>query len=383
MSRKKQSRGRVFELGEYWISKRPDAPDGVWQRTWYDKRSRQTRRVSLGTADLEEAKLILADWVLKNETMVDEDPSNVPLATVLMRYWTHHASKLRSHHVIKPNLDRWNEFFGPVMVADLTKRRIREFVEDLQTKGWAPATINRCLCDGRSALNRAKREGEVTHVPFIPSVQVDEPKERALTLDQMALIFDNAKSDHILLFCLVMANTMARPEAVLELTRFQLDFESKLVRLNPDGRRQTKKYRPTVPMTNTLLPWLQRLKTNYVITYHGERVHSVKKTFQRFPTHIKGLPVRVSPYSIRHTMAKELRRRGVPPWEVQGMLGHKHAGLRTTEIYAKYDPTYLSAARVAIDAVMADIEAKMKKRKIILPLQPQLVAGDSENSVSA
>jgi len=34
------------------------------------------------TTDLEEAKLILADWVLKNETMVDEDPAVVPLATV-------------------------------------------------------------------------------------------------------------------------------------------------------------------------------------------------------------------------------------------------------------------------------------------------------------
>jgi integrase len=190
------------------------------------------------------------------------------------------------------------------------------------------------------------------------------------------------KSDHILLFCLTMANTMARPEAVLELTRFQLDFDSKLIRLNPEGRKQTKKYRPTVPMTNTLLPWLQKVKTNYVITYHGDRVHSVKKTFQRLPASVKGLPKGVSPYSIRHTMAKELRRRGVPPWEVQGMLGHKHAGLRTTEIYAKYDPSYLSAARVAIDAVMTDIEAKMTKRKIILPTQPLVVVA-AETGLSA
>ncbi len=364
---------RVFEIGDYWISKRPDGKGG-WQRTWYDKKARQTRRVSLGTADLEEAKLILAGWVLKNETMVDEDPAVVPLATVLMRYWNEHASKLRSRHVIEPNLALWNEFFGPVTVADLTKRRIREFIDDLRAKKWGPATINRCLCDGRSALNRAKRESEITSVPFIPTVEVGEPKERALTLDQMAIVFDNVKSDHLVMFCLVMANTMARPEAVLELTRFQLDFESKLVRLNPEGRKQTKKYRPTVPMTNTLLPWLQKVKTNYIVTYHGGRVFSVKKAFQRLPKIAKGLPERISPYCIRHTMAKELRRRGVPPWEVQGMLGHKAAGLRTTEIYAKYDPSYLSAARVAIDEVMADINAKMTKRKIILPNQPQLVA---------
>ncbi len=84
MRKPNQPGDRVFEIGEHWISKRPDAKGG-WQRTWYDKKARQTRRVSLGTADLEEAKLIMAGWVLKNETMVDEDPAVVPLATVLMR----------------------------------------------------------------------------------------------------------------------------------------------------------------------------------------------------------------------------------------------------------------------------------------------------------
>jgi len=223
-----------------------------------------------------------------------------------------------------------------------------------------PSDHQSLLCDGRSALSRAKRESEITSVPFIPTVEVGEPKERALTLDQMAIIFDNVKSDHLVMFCLVMANTMARPEAVLELTRFQLDFESKLVRLNPEGRKQTKKYRPTVPMTNTLLPWLQKAKTNYVITYHGDRVYSVKKTFQRLPKVAKGLPERISPYCIRHTMAKELRRRGVPPGKFRD-AGPQGAGLRTTEIYAKYDPSYLSAARIAIDEVMADIDAKMNQ----------------------
>jgi integrase len=170
-----------------------------------------------------------------------------------------------------------------------------------------------------------------------------------------------------------MANTMARPEAILELTRFQLDFESRLVRLNPEGRRQTKKYRPTVPMTETIMPWLRKVKGNHVITYHGGPIRSVKKVFQRLPEDIVALPKRVTPYSIRHTMAKELRRRGVPPWEVQGMLGHKMGGYRTTEVYAKYDPSYLSVARVTIDAIMADIQARMKKRQIILPTEPVLV----------
>jgi site-specific recombinase XerD len=55
-----------------------------------------------------------------------------------------------------------------------------------------------------------------------------------------------------------------------------------------------------------------------------------------------GLPKEVTPYSLRHTMAAELRRCGVrvPAWEVQGLLGHKAVGV--TEIYARFDPDYMA-----------------------------------------
>ena len=55
-------------------------------------------------------------------------------------------------------------------------------------------------------------------------------------------------------------------------------------------------------------------------------------------------------------MATELRRRGVSVWEVAGMLGHKTAGYRTTEIYAKYDPDYLGQAVKAIDAYFIELQ---------------------------
>jgi integrase len=376
MPKPKQPDTARFKIGDYWLSKRPDARGDLWYRTWYDSAAKQTRRISLCTRDFEEAKVKLAEWILGGQNLTDEDPSTVPLATAFLRYWNEHGSKVRSHETIKMDLEKWKAFFGPIMVSELSKRRIKEFIQHLVEKGHSPGGINRILSDGRAALNRAKRESEVTSVPFIPSVPTEEPKERAISLEQMARIFDGVKSDHVFLFCLLAANSMARPEPLLELTRFQLDFESKLVKLNPEGRKQTKKYRPTVPMTDTLMPWLQKIKTNHVIQYHGHRIFSVRKAFQRMPAEIKGLPERVTPYSIRHTMAKELRRRGVSPWEIQGMLGHKAAGLRTTEIYAKYDPSYLSEARVAIDAIMAEIDSHMIKRRLILSDKPSIaIAG--------
>jgi len=63
----------------------------------------------------------------------------------------------------------------------------------------------------------------------------------------------------------------------------------------------------------------------------------------------------------RQTMAVELRKRGVPPWEVQGILGHKSGGYRTTEICAKYDPDYLSKSAQAIDDYMNEVLKRVKR----------------------
>ena len=57
---------------------------------------------------------------------------------------------------------------------------------------------------------------------------------------------------------------------------------------------------------------------------------------------------------MRHRLATELRARGVPEWECAGWLGHS-TPYRTTEIYARYRPDYLSQARAAIDAWVEEI----------------------------
>ena len=56
---------------------------------------------------------------------------------------------------------------------------------------------------------------------------------------------------------------------------------------------------------------------------------------------------------------------GVPPWEVQGILGHKQGGYRITEMYAEYEPDYLSKSTEAIDDYMNEISQRVKR-----PLDP-------------
>jgi integrase len=85
----------------------------------------------------------------------------------------------------------------------------------------------------------------------------------------------------------------------------------------------------------------------------GRSVGDIKKSFAR-AVEEAGLSG-VTAYCLRSTMATELRARGVPEWEVGGMLGHKSATARTTERYAKFRPNYLGEAVRAIDAYFSEL----------------------------
>ena len=158
---------------------------------------------------------------------------------------------------------------------------------------------------------------------------------------------------HVFTFAMIMLNTLARPEAAIELSPAQVSLSERLVNLNPEGRKQTKKVRPTVPLTDTLKPFLQATDIPRFVMWNGQPIKSLKRAFARAVREAR-LPTEITPYSLRHTMAVELRKRGVPAWEVEGLLGHRRPGV--TETYAEFDPEYLSAGRTAIDAYFAELK---------------------------
>lgn len=53
-----------------------------------------------------------------------------------------------------------------------------------------------------------------------------------------------------------MIATSGRNSAVLDLAFPPIDLQSDLITLNPGGRAQTLKYRPTVKIPPSLKPWL-------------------------------------------------------------------------------------------------------------------------------
>ena len=364
-----------FRIGPYWLSQRLGSP--TYYATWFDARTRQTKRSSLGTSDLLQAQTKLAEFYVKNSSPTNQKPAEMLIATVLLNYWRDYACNIASSVQTKVALALWQDFCGDAYVSDLTYSRQEEFIVWLKARGYKNAYVSRILSSGRAALIRAWKRQQITSVPSILDVcdRSDAKEPYRLNQVQMRKFLTAVQTwPHLETFCMIMLNTLARPDAVFDLSPAQVSIEDRLINLNPKGRKQTKKFRPKVPLTATLLPYITAKQVDRFVMWRGKPVKSIKKTFA-LAVQRAGLPSEITPYSLRHTMAKELRKRSVPPWEVEGMLGHRRKGV--TEDYAVYDPSYLSKGREAIDRYFAELGLPLK------PAQSDCVpaACQSENQI--
>ncbi len=343
---------RPGQIGNYWLSQRPNSE--AWCVTWFDNASRQTRRESTGETDIRAAELKLAEYVTLNARMDKEAGNHVPLETVLVRYYEKHAKTLRSAEAARYALRRWSEFFPGALVSEIKADRQRAFVASMKAEGLSSGYIHRILNVGKAALNRALKEGEIETAPVILTELAPDngSRDRVLTVAECAALFRAAKAPHLRDYLILAFATGARPEAILELTREQLDFQSGIVRLNPPGRVQNKKRRPTLPLVDALRVFRDR-GAGPLVAYNGKPCASIKKSFG-IACREAELGEGVTPYTIRHTVATEMRRRGVSMDEVASWLGHS-TGYSTTERYVKIGPGALSGATRAINLFCADL----------------------------
>jgi integrase len=156
------------------------------------------------------------------------------------------------------------------------------------------------------------------------------------------------------MFTMLALNTLSRPGALLELRRAQCSLGDRLIFLNPEGREQTRKFRPVVPITETLYPLIKAAPPGLLVHWRGKPVRQIDRAWRETVARA-GLGQGIDRMTLRRTMARELRRRGVQPWDVGGIMGHRSKEHDTTEIYAEYDPNYLSRAVAAIDGFMSDV----------------------------
>lgn len=213
----------------------------------------------------------------------------------------------------------------------------------------SPATVRYELSLISQARRWAARQGLIESAPPMWLPALPARRERHIGRPEFERLLEAAIAPHFKLYLELAIGTGARPSAILSLTWCQVDFDGGLIRLNPDGRVQTAKHRPTVPMTNRLRGALegawQGRQSDYVVEVGGRQIASVKKAMAAAAARA-GLEV--VPYTLRHSAAVWMAEAGVPMAEIAAYLGH--ADSRTTERhYAKFSPSYLRKAAAALD----------------------------------
>jgi integrase len=305
------------------------------------------RRASLGTTDPRQAEIELAKWITLNGDLNHERPAEVPLEAVLVRYWERHARHVPMATSLKANLAFWSEFFPAALVAEVTVARQHQFVDWLKAKRvartgqpYSSSYIKKIVAAGAAALRDAHGRGELESIPALIEVKEHRPSMRRLEVSEVAALLDAIRADHLYMFVMLALNTLSRPGALLELRREQCSLRDRLIFLNPDGREQTRKFRPVVPITDTLYPLIEAAGPGLLVQWRGKPVRQLSRVW-RETVERAGLGPGADRMTLRRTMARELRRRGVQPWDLGGLMGHKAKDHDTTEIYAAYDPKYL------------------------------------------
>jgi integrase len=318
-------------------------------------------------------------------------PEVVKLFPVLDYYWEKHAKGLISADAQKNGLDAWRGFYErDTVIADLSIPKQDEFIAHLLKDGRSLGSVSRMISPGRAAINMARDHMLVSAVPKIKDCQSQmekdeaEPKGRPLSVNEYARLVVEQPSPHMHVFMAIMSNTLCRPGAAMGLTKAQVDFEHDLVNLNPKGRKQNKKYRPIVRLTPYLkkvllaeearqIAWaeahgIEDFQFSHYVIYKRKPVQRVKTSWRNmveaagFVVEEEGKETRepITPYSIRHTLSRELRKARVPTEEIGIYLGHRPKGsARTTSIYAPFDPGYLAEAATVVEAFQHRLGAEV------------------------
>lgn len=342
-----------------------------WIIRWFESGRERKKATGFGRGERLAAEAALGKHLLEIEPK-QEGPSRASeriIDDVVAAYGTerapHTKNKDRIAYAIRALLAFWTE--RPV--SDITETTCREY---LLSRSVSAGTVIRELGVLKAALQWDVDHNRLERAPKIWMPRRPPPKDRWLTRSEAARLIRGARNEelpedapegtparlmarsqrrHLCLFLLLGLYTGARKEAILSLRWAQVDLDARRIDFNPPGRERTSKGRPIIRVPDRLMTFLRYAKregsdTGYVITYGGKPVANVKKAFARACR--KAVLERVTPHTLRHTVASWARQSGVPFEDIADYLGHED--LRTTaRIYAHMSPDFQGAMVAALD----------------------------------
>lgn len=176
-----------------------------------------------------------------------------------------------------------------------------------------------------------------------------------------------AERANLLRYLRAAVATWARPDALYDLTDRQWFSEARVLDLNPPNRRQTRKFRPKIPVARQFAPHLNQLDGSWL------PVSSIRAAWDRMCS-ILDLPRdgEAGEKLIRRSMSTQGRRMlGEESW-IQGRMMLGHVKFETSDIYALPDPANLGRALAVTEQIIDEIEVLSPSAFSIIPSSADL-----------
>lgn len=345
--------------------------DGVYYVLYYDEEAGRSNRQSLRTSDMDEAQSRFEGWLdARKKLKAAEEVCD--FSTAFEFYFAQHIKPNKSDKSIETVMchkKALGSFFGDVALPDIDRALVYQYIDARESgkingRKIKGGTIRRELTTLQSVINfmvkrvepRKYRIAPTDVIAAMPKPADSPPRERVLTLDELNKLREECSIKpgkvlqriHVAIWLLM--ETGARQGALRSLKWSQVNLDEGYIKLLPAGLSQNNKRRPTVPISDALLPVLEHqrklARSPYVLLHSG----SIRKSFDSLMRrlNIDG----VTPHTFRHTFATRLVQNGVSIPEVSALTGDSAKTLH--DKYIHLSPQFL---RNAISSLSSGLNA--------------------------
>lgn len=242
------------------------------------------------------------------------------------------------------DLNDFKSFIKELPIEEIDRKTIRSFLSHLHAEKKSKRTIARKLSSLRSLFKflHSRKLTATNPTDELESPKLDKKIPVSVSYEQVTHLFNQPDTTTLLGFrdraiMELFYSSGIRLSELATLEKGEIDFHNLLIKVQGKGRKER-----IVPITKNAATWLE----NYL--NHPEREPSPSLFLNRFGTKLtprsidrkfqvylvaSGLSSRITPHTIRHTIATHWLENGMDLKTIQEILGH--ASLSTTTIYTQ------------------------------------------------
>tara|TARA_B100000768_G_scaffold140956_1_gene132499 strand:- start:89 stop:1138 length:1050 start_codon:yes stop_codon:yes gene_type:complete len=319
----------------------------------------RSRRKSLRTKDLFRAEHRFEGWLeaKRKAQLVEDDPYVEDCLDYWMDQWIRGRMMTEDRYVSVVN--NLKEYFGKMRVGQITRKDSATYIELRRSAqitgriGWGAAnsTIQHEMKELIACFNFMRKKVEPRErrlpehiIPFIEPPEASPPRNRVFSPDELDRLWqyatapENCRARECRFIVLAM-ETAQRKSAIIELQwpQVNLDIGKGRIFFNPEGRAQTRKVRPPLPVSSRLRPLLEQYQAEKTSEFVLDSTTDVQYGLKRIADGlgIKGL----TPHVFRHTWATNAALAGKDMAKVAAFMGDTEDTVRKN--YIHLTPDYL------------------------------------------